>query len=176
MNFKQALYTEIDKLVNIKNFDIQSFYYNFRRMVNNINKFHNKIGKNAKNTRELSRIQYDIPVAKKPKEGQVAYCFIEHSYPKEIFNSHWCLILKDLGNIMVVVPLTSIKEDSNLVDKEREMIIKVKKFEDDGCSKLKINQIFSADLMRIDTSKKVYDLQTDFIYIKSNIKKILNLD
>jgi hypothetical protein len=54
-------------------------------------------------------------------------------------------------------------------------IDKLKNFEESGCSKLKVNQIFSAGLMRLDQSKKIYDLQTDFSYVKQNIKKILDL-
>ena len=77
--------------------------------------------------------------------------------------------------MLVVIPLTSIKQDSNPVDKQREMIVKIKDFEEEGCSKLKINQIFSAGLLRLDQSKKIYDLQTDFSYVKQNIKNILDL-
>ena len=81
-------------------------------------------------------------------------------------------MLKDLGSLLIVIPLTSIKKDSNPIDKRREMIVKIKDFEESGCSKLKINQIFSARLMHLNQSKKIYDLQTDFSYIKKNIKNI----
>lgn len=98
-----------------------------------------------------------------PKEGQVAYFYIETSYPKEIYNSHWCLVLKDLGSLLVVVPLTSIKQDSNPVDKEREMIIKIKNFEESGCSKLKVNQIFSAGLCDLINQKKFMTCKQIFL-------------
>lgn len=174
MDINKEMHKQINKIMKLKNFDTISFYYNFKRLVYNLDKFHNNIGSNAKNKHELSEIKYDIK-GKTPKEGQVAYFFIENSYPKEIFNSHWCLVLKDLGNILVVIPLTSIKPNSKKVDPNRETIIKIKNFEEKGCSKLKINQIFSADLMRFDGSRKIYDLQTDFKYVKDKIKNILNL-
>ncbi|MBD5496106.1 MAG: hypothetical protein HDR12_17495 [Lachnospiraceae bacterium] len=171
----KKLHTLVSRVTRLKNFDLESFYYNFNRLISTLEFYHNSIGKKAKDTKELSAIQYDVPKSKMPKEGQVAYFYIETSYPKEIYNSHWCLVLKDLGSLLIVIPLTSIKKDSNPVDKQREMIVKIKNFEEDGCSKLKINQIFSAGLMRLDQSKKIYDLQTNFSYVKKEIKNILNL-
>ena len=175
MDIKNELYKQIDRILNMKNFDIINFYYNFRRMVSNLYKFHNVIGKDVNDTYKLSKLVYDIPKETRPKEGQICYFYIENSYPKEIYNSHWCLILKDFGNTMIVVPLVSIKAEANPVDVEREFIIKIKDFEETGCSKAKVQQIFSADTMRIDLSRKIYDLQTDFNYVKNNIKKILNI-
>lgn len=175
MDCKKSLYSSVDNLVNAKNFDLVSFTYNFKRMVDNIIFFHNIIGKNATNSNDLSKIQYRLTSSQRPLEGQIAYFYIENSYPKEIFNSHWCLVLKDLGNTMTIIPTTSIKEDTTKIDRSSEIMIKIKDFEEDGCSRLKIHQLFSADILRIDKSKKIYDLQTDFGYIKEEVKKILNL-
>lgn len=171
----KRLHGLVNRIGKLRNFDLESFYYNFNRLVYTLEFYHNSMGKKATTPKELSAIQYDIPKESIPTEGQVAYFYIETSYPKEIYNSHWCLILKNLGSLLVVIPLTSIKEDSNPVDRKREIIVKIKDFEEDGCSKLKINQIFSAGLMRLDRTKKIYDLQTDFSYVKENIKNILNL-
>ena len=173
--FLKRLHGLINRVGKLKNFDLESFYYNFNRLIYTLEFYHNSVGKNAKTPKELSAIQYNVPKGKMPKEGQVAYFYIETSYPKEIYNSHWCLILRDLGSLLIVVPLTSIKKDSNPIDQKREMIVKIRDFEEDGCSKLKINQIFSAGLMRLDQSKKIYDLQTDFSYVKETIKNILDL-
>lgn len=175
MNYRQELYKISDKLLSIKNFDLESFIFNYRRMVNSIYHFHNVIGKNARNNQDLSRIKYNIKDMPVPKEGQVAYFYIENSYPKEIFNSHWCLILKHFGNTMLVIPMTSIKSSSASVDKEIEMIVKIKDFENDGCCKLKVHQMFCADTMRINTNKKIYELQTDFSYVKEKVYKMINL-
>ena len=37
------------------------------------------------------------------------------------------------------------------------------------------HQMFSADLMRINPSKKVYRLQTNYDYVKETIRKLTNL-
>ena len=163
------------KLLKIKNFDITSFVYNYKRMVQSIYHFHNTIGKNASSPTELSQIRYNLKGMPRPTEGDVCYFYIENSYPKEIFNSHWCLILKDFGNTMLVVPMVSIKKESAGVDKSCEMIVKIKDFEEDGCSKLKIHQMFCADVMRINPQKNVYSLQTDYNYVKEKIKELSNL-
>ena len=175
MDIQKELEEINKKILQIKNFDIVNFVYNYKRMVNSIYHFHNTIGKNAQNTTQLSQIRYNLKGMKRPTDGDVCYFYIENSYPKEIFNSHWCLILKDFGNTMLVVPMVSIKKESAGVDNSCEMIVKIKDFEEEGCSKLKIHQMFSADVMRINPSKKVYRLQTNYDYVKETIRKLTNL-
>lgn len=174
MNFRQELDKINGKLLSIKNFDLESFIYNYRRMVNSIYHFNNVIGKDISNKQDLSRISYNLKGITRPSEGNICYFYIENSYPKEIYNSHWCLILKDFGNTMLVVPLVSIKPTSSIFDRTCEINVKIKDFEEEGCSKLKIHQIFSADIMRINPNKNVYYLQTDFEYVKSKIKELIN--
>lgn len=175
MDYEKELDSIKQKLLTIKNFNLEDFIWNYKRMVSSIYHFHNNIGKNAKDGVELSKIKYNIKGIPRPKEGQVVYFYIENSYPKEIFNSHWCLILKDFGNTFLVVPMVSLKIDSAPVDKDTEMIVKIKDFEEKGCSKLKIHQMFCGDAMRVNPKKNVYDLQTDFGYVKNKIKELTNL-
>lgn len=159
------LKASVNKLQKLKNFDLTSFSYNFQRLVDSLYFFHNIIGNNCRTALELSKIQYSCKI--RPKEGQVAYFYIEHSYPKEIYNSHWCLVLKDFGNVMLIAPLTSIKGELNAEKTQYDIIIKIKDFPENGESRLRVNQIFSADTMRIDSDKGVYDLETDFADVKN---------
>lgn len=175
MDIEKELELINKKILSIKNFDIISFVYNYKRMINSIYHFHNTIGRNVNNNTELSKIKYNLKGMEHPSEGDVCYFYIENSYPKEIYNSHWCLILKDFGNTMLIVPLVSIKKESAPVDKTCEMIIRVKDFEEEGCSKLKVHQMFCADIMRINPNKKVYKLQTSYDYVKNKIKELTNL-
>lgn len=172
-NYKRDLDNITRKILTIKNFDLESFTNNYRKLVDNIWFFHNVIGREAKNEEELSLVQYKLSDNKKPKIGQIGYFFIENSFPKEIFNGHWCLVFKDFGNMAIIIPLTSIKKDSTPLNKDMEIIVKVKDFEEEGCSKLRINQMFCADIMRIDKNRKIYDLQTDFNLVKNKIYSIL---
>jgi hypothetical protein len=47
-----------------------------------------------------------------PKEHQLIYTQIGRGYSKELFDPHWCYVLKHCGTKFVVVPVTSIKTDS----------------------------------------------------------------
>lgn len=165
----ERLNKSVTKLLKIKHFDLTSFSYNFERMINNIYFFNNSLCANCQNESDVSNVQYNLPVKERPKEGQVAFFYIENSYPKEIFNSHWCLVLKDFGSLMLVVPMTSVKSDSSEVYEPTEIDVKIKDFENDGTSRLHVDQIFSADIMRIDKSKPIYDLDDDFEVIKNKI-------
>lgn len=175
LDIEKELHKCMNKIIGLKNFDLTSYYYNFKRYSNNLEFFYNTICKDARDRKEVSRINYTIPASKRPKVGEVAYCYIQTGYPKEIYNSHWCLILKDAGNTMTVIPTVSIKEEANPIDTDREMIIKIKDFENPGCSKLKVCQIMTIDLMRIDIKKATYTVQTDMDYIKEKIRKILEI-
>lgn len=159
----------VTKLSKIRHLDLTSFSYNFERMVNNIYFFNNSLCANCQNKSDVSNVQYKLPLKERPKEGQVAFFYIENSYPKEIFNSHWCLILKDFGSLMLVVPMTSVKSDSSEIYESTEIDVKIKDFENDGISRLHVDQIFSADIMRIDKSKPIYDLDNDFEVVKNKI-------
>lgn len=165
----ERLNRSVTKLLRIKHIDLTSFSYNFERMVNNIYFFNNSLCANCQNESDVSNVQYNLPVKERPKEGQVAFFYIENSYPKEIFNSHWCLVLKDFGSLMLVVPMTSVKSDSSETYEPTEIDVKIKDFENDGISRLHVDQIFSADIMRIDKSKSIYDLEDDFEIVKNKI-------
>lgn len=175
MGYKKDLDEITEKILKIKNFDIESFVFNYKRMIDSIYHFHNNIGKNASSSSQLSKIKYNLKGKARPISGDVCYFYIENSYPKEIFNSHWCLVLKDFGNTMLIIPLVSIKQESAQVDKSCEMIVKIRNFQEDGCSKLKIHQMFCADVMRINPNKPTYRLQTDFGHVKLRIKEIVDL-
>lgn len=165
----ERLNKSVTKLLKIRHLDLTSFSYNFERMVNNIYFFNNSLCANCQNESDVSNVQYNLPAKERPKEGQVAFFYIENSYPKEIFNSHWCLVLKDFGSLMLVVPMTSVKSNSSEVYEPTEIDIKIKDFENDGTSRLHVDQIFSADIMRIDKSKPIYDLDDDFEVVKNKI-------
>ena len=175
MDYKKELENISNTILTTKNLDVKDFIFNYKNMIGQISYFHNVIGKNAKNPQELSSIKYDIPKEKMPNIGQVAYFQIEHSYPKEIFNGHWCLVFQNFGNTMLIIPLTSIKSDSIPVNDNNEMEICVRDFEEEGNSKLKIHQMFCADLMRLDKRKQIYNLETSFDDIKNKVRNVMGI-
>lgn len=71
--------------------------------------------------------------------------------------------------------MTSIKSDSPDIYIPTEIDVKIKDFENDGMSRLHVDQIFSADIMRIDKSKPIYDLEDDFELVRDKILDKISL-
>ena len=59
-------------------------------------------------------------IKKRPHVHELAYFNIGRGFPKELMDGHWCYILKDLGYKMLVIPCTSIKEDSTIANPQYE--------------------------------------------------------
>ena len=173
MALRDDLISVVDKVLSVRLFDAEAFYWNLKKMVDRIFFFHNVIGAHASTPKQLSQIKFDVPKDKMPRDGQVAYFNIEHSYPKEIFNGHWCYVFRNLGNTVLIIPLTSFKEDSAPVKDDVEMEIQVSNFCEDGASKLKIHQMFCADWLRLDQRKDPYEVTTDKAIIQEKIKNVL---
>lgn len=167
-----------NKFNRLKNYDKEGFIYNLRQWIDDLYFFYNCIAVRADSLENAQKIKYDLPKKKRPKEGQIAYFNIGRGYPKELYDGHWCYILKDLGNNFIVIPTTSIKPDNPNIDETKEMKIKIKDFEEDGESRLRINHIKSIDIMRIHKEHAIYDVETDNEIIKENVKRILfnNID
>lgn len=165
-----------NKLGKLKNYDKEGFALNLSQWVDDLYFFYNCIAKNANTLTEAQKVKYDLPKNKKPNEGQVAYFNIGRGYPKELYDGHWCYVLKDLGNNMIIIPTTSFKDDNKYFDETLEMEIKIRDFEEEGTSRLRINQIRSIDIMRIHKGKHIYNVDTDMKIIKENISKILSLN
>jgi hypothetical protein len=165
-----------NKLNKLKNYDKVGFVDNLRQWIGDLYFFYNRIAINANNLDEAQKCKYDLPKNQMPQIGQIAYFNIGRGYPKELYDGHWCLVIMNLNNNMVIIPTTSIKSDGRKIDNNIEMEISIKDFEEEGNSRLRINQIRSIDLMRIHKEKKIYSLNTDFTEIKNNIIRILGLD
>ena len=43
----------------------------------------------------------------------MVYTQIGRGYSKELFDPHWCYVLKHCGTKLIVIPVTSIKPDSS---------------------------------------------------------------
>lgn len=92
-----------------------------------------------------------------PKQGEVAYFNLTRGFPKELVGGHWCLVLKYVKGKALVVPLTSIKEDSAPVDPEFQIDIQVEGFK--CMSRAQISDIRTIDVQRC--------------YIKKGFKRVI---
>ena len=88
-------------------------------------------------------------------EHKLIYINLGRGFPKELMDGHWCYVLKDYGCKLLVIPSTSIKNDSKFnseydmdifsEDVEKEEVIK---------SRLCITDMRTIDIQRIDKRKK----------------------
>lgn len=108
----------------------------------------------------------------RPKEGQVAYFNLRRGYPKEIYDGHYCYILKDFGTKYVVLPITSIK-DGTAPNPNYEIDIVIKNFINDLPSRMHVDEIRIADPLRVKENKGIFDVKTDRNYIIKGVSKIL---
>jgi len=94
----------------------------------------------------------------RPKEHQILYANLTRGFPKELYDVHYCYLLKDCETKFIVIPTTSIKSNSllcnNLYEKDIEMI-------DGSYCRLNIDDIRVIDLMRIIQYKGYSDVKTD---------------
>ena len=58
-----------------------------------------------------------------PAVHQLVYVHLGGGYAKEMRGPHWCYVVKNNGQKLTVIPLTSIKEDSGPAKEPFEMDI-----------------------------------------------------
>ena len=91
---------------------------------------------------------------KRPSEHQLAYFNIGRGFPKELQDGHWCYVLKDLGTKMLIIPSTSIKEDSKECHPNFEMDIEIIMKGKLTKSRIQLSDIRSVDVQRLDLRKR----------------------
>ena len=106
-----------------------------------------------------------------PKEHQLIYCQIGRGYSKELFDPHWCYVLKHCGTKLIVVPVTSIKQDSGTLTVPYEYDI-----EEDSHIKARMHfdDIRCVDKMRILEKKGYINIITPRIEIEKAISNFFN--
>ncbi len=100
-------------------------------------------------------------VRDRPKEHQLAYFNIGRGYPKELMDGHFCYIVKDLGLKILIIPSTSIKEDSAPLDERYEKDIVITDHKKIYKSRLQLTDMRMVDIQRLDDRKPYYEVMTD---------------
>jgi hypothetical protein len=103
-----------------------------------------------------------------PKEHQLIYTQIGRGYSKELFDPHWCYVLKHCGTKFIVIPVTSIKSDSSTPVVPYEYDI-----EEDGDVKgrMHLDDIRCVDKMRVIENKGYISVVTRREDIEDAVKK-----
>ena len=117
----------------------------------------------------LQKNGFEYKLKNRPKSHQLAYFNIGRGLPNELMDGHWCYILKDLGNKMLIVPTCSIKKDISNPYFEMDVQTKNKLKH----SRLKLSEIRTVDILRLYEDKGYVDVTTSRHEIQRAIKNIL---
>jgi hypothetical protein len=100
------------------------------------------------------------------------YVNLTRGFPKELYDVHYCYLLKDCGNKFIVIPTTtSIKSDSPKCNDNFEKDIEV--IDGNPC-RLNIDDIRVIDFMRIIEYKGYQDVKTSRKEILEFVKKFFS--
>lgn len=159
-------------LEGMKNYDSEQFSLQLLMMVRELNYFYSRLVPQQGN--DVSRTFYNIkPRSKRPGEGQVAYFNLRRGYPKELYDGHWCYVLKDFKTKYLIVPLTSVKKDDPI--KEYEIEVKIDRFINNLSSRLQLTDMRFIDAQRINEKNNVYNVASDKEEIANQIITKLGL-
>lgn len=158
-----------NSLENTKNYDIEGFIDQLEYTVSQISFFHNVL---VPKTGNVSKTFFDIKGGK-PKEGQVAYFNLTRGFPKELYDVHYCYILKDFESKFLVLPLTSVKNTSGEPNPKFEFDITIKDFINDSLSRVHVDELRVLDAQRLIPDKGYYDVEDTREDILDKVKKII---
>lgn len=115
-----------------------------------------------------SRVYYHLKVA--PVPHQLVYVQLGAGYPKEIRSPHWCYVVRVDGQKLLVIPLSSIKENSGPASVPYEFDI----VEQDGTiGRMHFDDMRSIDNMRIIQKKDYREVMTSREDIMNALDKYL---
>ncbi|MEK5061865.1 hypothetical protein BK126_15040 [Paenibacillus sp. FSL H7-0326] len=121
-----------------------------------------------------SKTYYNIsPASARPTAGQVAYFNLRRGYPKEVYDGHFCYILKDFKTKYIVIPTTSVKPNSAPMNPTFEIDITIKDFINTDPTRLQVSDIRSVDIQRINIRKNVYNVADDVATLNNKIYALL---
>lgn len=111
-------------------------------------------------------------VYRRPTVHQMAYFNIGRGFPKELMDGHWCYVLKDFGSKMLIIPCTSIKEDSPAPSAyELDISSRIRKYTIK--SRMQVSDMRVVDIQRLDMRKRFCEVITDRKEIENYIKHII---
>lgn len=144
--------TVFEHLYSESDYDAEKLSYAILHQLKQLDYFYCKMSKD-----ESSIITYKPKY--RPKEGMIAYFNLGRGFPKELMDGHWCYILKDFGSKMLVIPCTSIKDNSKSSRYELDIINYNKNIK--RKSRLQFTEIRCLDVQRIYTKKNFYNVSDE---------------
>lgn len=163
------LHDSLERMKKKGNYDVEKYLQSLLHEVGELEYFYCDLVKDGDGQ------TYYYPIFKKPKEHTLVYINIGRGFPKELHDGHFSYVLKDMGHKAVIIPCTSIKEDSQKMNPKFELDIDIIKDHIQTKARMQLSDIRSVDLQRIDTRKEVIEVLTDKNIIQEFIQKNLLL-
>ncbi|ONI38014.1 hypothetical protein AN639_05935 [Candidatus Epulonipiscium fishelsonii] len=169
-NISKRINNVASTLNDLKNYqDIEGFITDLEYHVGQLSYFYDYL--TPKQTGDPSTTFYRPK--KMPQIHQIAYFNLTRGFPKELYGGHWCYVFKYFKSKYVIIPTTSVKEDSLPPDPEFQMDIEVDNFKNGMTTRLQLSDMRSIDLQRLYCSKGFYNVLTDRDQILHNVNKML---
>ena len=144
-------------LTHIENFDCTSFVKDMKYEIGQLKFFYNNVTRNQTGNPSTSFYKPKL----KPESHQLAYFNLTQGFPKELRGGHWCYVLKHVKSKYIIIPCTSVKDDSSLPDPEYQMDIEIDGFPNDKKARLQFSDIRAVDAQRLYVDRGIYDIITD---------------
>lgn len=164
----KEILNQLNVLSSLSNYEYIKLLYALNHQISQLVYFYKDIAKNKSTERIFYKTKMHI------KEHELVYINLGRGFPKEMNDGHWCYIIKNYGYKLLVIPTTSIKEDSQY-NPLYDMDIVTKLDNHITKSRLSITDIRCVDIQRIDERKNIGKVLTKRIEINKFIKnKILD--
>jgi hypothetical protein len=170
MNIENKMLQISSSLQDLKNYtDVEGFVTDLEYHIGQLSYFYDHL--TPKQTGDPSTTFYRPK--KIPTVHQLAYFNLTRGFPKELYGGHWCYIFKHFKSKFVIIPTTSVKEDSLMPDPEFQLDIEVKDFKNGMQTRLQLSDMRTVDIQRLYCSKGFYEVETPRAYILENISRML---
>lgn len=160
------LANQASDLAQTENYDVDMLISAWKHQLSAANFFYGTlVGKEP--THDANKTYYALKT--EPKEHQLVYTQIGRGYSKELFDPHWCYILKHCGTKLIVIPVTSIKPDSSMPVVPYEYDIE----EENGVrARMHLDDIRCIDKMRIIEKRGYLSVKTERKNIECAVEKL----
>ena len=163
-----GLAASADRLAELDLYDVDMLIEAWKHQLKASNFFYGTLVKNEPN-HDANKVYYRLNSGE-PKEHQLVYAQIGRGYSKELFDPHWCYVMKHCKTKLLVVPVTSIKPNSTQALEPYEFDI----LESNGIkARMHFDDMRSIDKMRILENKSYIDIKTKREDIEEAVIKFL---
>jgi len=161
---------QMEELKNVDRYDVDMLLYSLSYQMKQLIFFYRDLI-DKQGTNDANMTYYNL--TPNPNEHQLIYVNLGRGFPKELYDGHWCYLLKNCGTKLLVIPTTSIKETSSTDEQDYYFDIEEA---DNGKSRLRFDEIRTIDKMRVVTKNKPYrDVITDRKLIEEKFINFLKL-